>query len=138
MNIIIIIYNNLLQNVTCINNYFRVCLDLIEDDNVKIKEEYDLIKSLQILNEFNVDILPLQVRLTVDRLTLIEHCLNNQKDAYKSRQKLLTLATYLRIEGNNNRLREGKISELIAKKALEVRYIFFLYVFFYDLTSRIL
>lgn len=79
---------------------------------IKIKEEYDLIKSLQILNEFNVDILPLQVRLTVDRLTLIEHCLNNQKDACKNRQRLLMLATYLRIEGNNNRLREGKISEL--------------------------
>ncbi|XP_071653845.1 NBAS subunit of NRZ tethering complex isoform X3 [Temnothorax longispinosus] len=97
----------------------KTCLDLIEDDNVKIKEEYDLIRSLQILNEFNIDILPLQVRLTVDKLTLIEHCLNNQRDAYKNRQRLLTLATYLRIEGNNSRLREGKISELIAKKALE-------------------
>ncbi|XP_011879378.1 PREDICTED: neuroblastoma-amplified sequence-like isoform X2 [Vollenhovia emeryi] len=97
----------------------KTCLDLIEDDNVKIKEEYDLIRSLQILSEFNVDILPLQVRLTVDRLTLIEHCLSNHRDAYKNRQRLLTLATYLRIEGNNNRLREGKISELIAKKALE-------------------
>lgn len=83
------------------------------------------------MNEFNVDILPLQVRSTVDRLTLVEHCLNNQRDAYKNRQKLLTLAIYLRIEGNNNRLREGKISNLIAKKALEVRYIhLFLYVFF--------
>ncbi|XP_039307563.1 neuroblastoma-amplified sequence isoform X2 [Solenopsis invicta] len=97
----------------------KTCLDLIEDDNTKIKEEYDLIKSLQILNEFNVDILPLQVRLTVDKLTLIEYCLNNQRDAYKNRQKLLTLAIYLRIEGNNSRLREGKILELIAKKALE-------------------
>lgn len=88
------------------------------------------------MNEFNIDILPLQIRLTVDKLTLIEHCLNNQKDAYKNRQKLLTLATYLRIEGNNNRLREGKISELIARKALEVRHVyFFLYVFFYNLIS---
>ncbi|XP_012217633.2 NBAS subunit of NRZ tethering complex-like [Linepithema humile] len=97
----------------------KTCLHLIEDDNAKIKEEYDLIKSLQILNEFNVDILPLQVRLTVDRLILIEHCLNNQRDAYKNRQRLLTLASYLRVEGNNNRLREGKVLELIAKKALE-------------------
>ncbi|XP_032685175.1 neuroblastoma-amplified sequence-like isoform X2 [Odontomachus brunneus] len=97
----------------------KACLLLIGDDNAKIKEEYDLIKSLQILNEFNVDMLPLQVRLTVDRLTLIERCLNNQKDAYKSQQRLLTLAAYLRIEGDNNRLREGKVLELIAKKALE-------------------
>lgn len=105
------------------NNPFRACLVLIEDDNVKIKEEYDLIKSLQILNEFNVNMLPLQVRLTIDRLTLIERCLNNQRDAYKSQQRLLTLAAYLRIGDDNNRLREGKVLELIAKKALEVRYI---------------
>ncbi|EFN62928.1 Neuroblastoma-amplified gene protein [Camponotus floridanus] len=98
----------------------KTCLRLIKDDNIKIKEEYNLIKSLQILNEFNVDILPLQVRLTVDKLSLIEHCLNNQRDAYKSRQRLLTLATYLRIEGNNNKLREGKVLELIAKKAFEI------------------
>lgn len=101
-------------------------MDLIEDDNVNIKEEYDLIKSLQILNEFNIDILPLQVRLTVDRLNLIERCLNNQKDAYKNQQRLLMLATYLRIEGNSSRLREGKILELIAKKAFEVRYSYLL------------
>lgn len=96
---------------------------------MKIKEEYDLIKSLQILNEFNVDILPLQVRLTADRLILIEHCLDSQWDAYKSRQRLLTLASYLRVEGSNNRLREGKVLELIAKKALEVKcsFIFFLF-----------
>ncbi|XP_014468091.1 PREDICTED: neuroblastoma-amplified sequence-like [Dinoponera quadriceps] len=97
----------------------KTCLLLIKDDNVRIKEEYDLIKSLQILSEFNVDMLPLQVRLTADKLTLIERCLNNQRDAYKNRQRLLTLAAYLRIEGNNSRLREGKVLELIAKKALE-------------------
>ncbi|XP_020298354.1 neuroblastoma-amplified sequence-like [Pseudomyrmex gracilis] len=97
----------------------KTCLNLIEDDNGKIKEERDLIKSLQILNEFNIDMLPLQVRLTTDKLTLIEHCLNSQRDAYKCEQRLLTLATYLRIEGNNKRCREGKILELIAKKALK-------------------
>lgn len=58
---------------------------------------------------------------------MIEHCLNNQRDAYKSRQRLLTLATYLRIEGNNNKLREGKVLELVAKKAFEVRYIHLFY-----------
>ena len=123
------IYNlcNSLLNIIYKNNCSRTCLRLIEDDNVKIKEEYDLIKSLQILNEFNVDILPLQVRLIEDKLILIENCLNNQRDAYKNRQRLLTLAVYLRIEGNNNKLREGKVLELIAKKAFEVRYIHFLH-----------
>ncbi|XP_076751683.1 NBAS subunit of NRZ tethering complex [Xylocopa sonorina] len=99
----------------------RACLHLIADDNAQIKEEYDLINSLQILNEFNIDILPLQVRLMQDRLKLIEDCLNKREDAHKSRQRLLTLASYLRIEMNNSRAREGKVLELIAKKALEIK-----------------
>ncbi|XP_071861564.1 NBAS subunit of NRZ tethering complex isoform X2 [Bombus fervidus] len=99
----------------------RACLHLIIDDNAQIKEEYDLINSLQILNEFYIDILPLQVRLMQDRLQLIKDCLNKRVDAHKSRQRLLTLANYLRIERNNSRMREGKVLELIAKKALEVK-----------------
>nr|XP_033341499.1 neuroblastoma-amplified sequence-like isoform X1 [Megalopta genalis] len=99
----------------------RTCLHLITDDNPQIKEEYDLINSLQILNEFNINILPLQVRLMQDRLKLIEDCLNRRDDAHKSRHRLLTLATYLRIEMNNSRAREGKVLELIAKKALEIK-----------------
>ncbi|KAK9304884.1 hypothetical protein QLX08_003941 [Tetragonisca angustula] len=99
----------------------RACLHLIVDHNVQIKEEYDLINSLQILNEFDIDILPLQVRLMQDRLQLIKDCLNKREDAYKSRQRLLTLAYYLRIERNSSKMLEGKILELIAKKALEVK-----------------
>nr|XP_034172180.1 neuroblastoma-amplified sequence-like isoform X2 [Osmia lignaria] len=99
----------------------RACLHLIADDNPRIKEEYDLINSLQILTEFNIDILPLQVRLMQDRLRLIQDCLNTREDAHKCRQRLLTLANYLRIERNNGRTREGKVLELIAKKALEIK-----------------
>lgn len=104
-------------------NDFRTCLHLILDDNYIIREEYDLINSLQILNEFNVDILPLQVRSTQDKLKLIEDCLNKREDAYKSRQRLLMLANYLHIEKNSTRLREGKVLELVAKKALQVNFI---------------
>lgn len=72
------------------------------------------------MNEFNINILPLQVRLMQDRLQLIKDCLNKREDAHRSRQRLLTLANYLQIERNNSRMREGKVLELIAKKALEV------------------
>ncbi|XP_057318854.1 NBAS subunit of NRZ tethering complex-like [Microplitis mediator] len=99
----------------------RACIHLIEDENPLIQEEYDLINSLQILNEFNINILPLQVRLCHDRLKLIESCLNNKRDAYKRQQRLLTLATYLNIEGKNKRNREGKILELIAEKAYQAK-----------------
>ena len=101
-------------------NFFRACLHLILDENPLIKEEYDLIDSLQILDEFNINILPLQVRLIKDKIKLIQDCLESRENVYKSRQKLLNLAKYLHIDRNNARLREGRILELIARKALEV------------------
>lgn len=76
---------------------------------------------MQILNEFNIDILPLQVRLLKEKITLIENCLNNKSNAYKSKQKLLNLANYLRIESKNIKLREGKVLDLIAKKAFDLK-----------------
>ncbi|XP_048513808.1 NBAS subunit of NRZ tethering complex-like isoform X2 [Athalia rosae] len=99
----------------------KACLYLIQDDNPDIKEEYELISSLQILNDFNVNILPLQVRFSQDRIKLIESCLNSQEDAYKSTQRLLTLASYLRVEKYNPRTRDGKVLELIAQKAYQVK-----------------
>lgn len=101
--------------------FFRECLSLITDDDARIKEEYDLIQSLQILNEFHIQILPLQVRKTSNKMKLIEDCLNSQKDAYKKKQKLLNLSNYLRIEKKNNKLREGKVLNLVASKAFELK-----------------
>ncbi|XP_043281636.1 neuroblastoma-amplified sequence-like [Venturia canescens] len=98
----------------------KACLHLITDDNPMIREEFELINSLQILNEFNIKILPLQVRSSQDRLKLIENCLENREDAYKRQQRLLTLANYLRIEGNNKRMREGKVLQLIAEKSYQL------------------
>lgn len=94
---------------------------MVPDDNERIKEEYDLIESLQILNEFYINILPLQVRMTHERIKLIEDCLNSRNDAYKNKQKLLNLSKYLKVEKKNNRLREGKVLSLIAKKACEMK-----------------
>lgn len=99
---------------------FRACLHLIADENPRIKEEYNLIDSLKILDEFNTNILPLQVRLTKDKIKLIETCLQSWDTAYKNRQKLLNLGKYLHIHLNNGKLREGTIFQLIAQKALEV------------------
>ncbi|XP_043477356.1 neuroblastoma-amplified sequence-like [Leptopilina heterotoma] len=98
----------------------KACLHLIADENPRIKEEYNLIDSLKILDEFNTNILPLQVRLTKDKIKLIETCLQSWDTAYKNRQKLLNLGKYLHIHRNNAKLREGRIFQLIAQKALEV------------------
>lgn len=99
----------------------KACLHLIADENPRIKEEYNLIDSLKILDEFNTNILPLQVRLTKDKIKLIETCLQSWDTAYKNRQKLLNLGKYLHIHLNNGKLREGTIFQLIAQKALEVK-----------------
>lgn len=72
------------------------------------------------MDEFNTNILPLQVRLTNDKIKLIETCLRSWDTAYKNRQKLLNLGKYLHIHRNDEKLREGRIYELIARKALEV------------------
>ncbi|KAF7993079.1 hypothetical protein HCN44_005860 [Aphidius gifuensis] len=95
------------------------CLHLIDDDNLLIKKEYDLINSLQILEEFNINILPLHVRLCPDKIKLIENCLNNSINGYKKINKILKLAEYLNIDSKNKRLREGKILQLIANKSFE-------------------
>ncbi|XP_014228300.1 neuroblastoma-amplified sequence-like [Trichogramma pretiosum] len=103
----------------------RECLQLISFNEKTIKEEYDLLESLQILHEFNVDILPIQVRMTQDKLKLINDCLDSKLDAYKNKQKLLNLAEYLRVENRNSKLRENKVLSLIARKAYEIRdYVF--------------
>ena len=99
---------------------FRTCLRLIADENSTIREEFDLINALQILNEFNIHILPVQVRSCHDKLKLIDNCLNNHKEGYKRQQRLLTLANYLRIEGNNKALRDIKVLELIAQRSYEI------------------
>lgn len=39
---------------------FRSCLLLISDDHMEIREELDLIASLQILSDFGVTMLPIQ------------------------------------------------------------------------------
>ena len=56
-----------------------------------------------------------------DRIKLIEDCLNSKSDAYKNKQKLLNLANYLRIDSKNVKIREGKVLDLIAKKAFEIK-----------------
>lgn len=97
----------------------KTCLHLITEDNAEIQEELDLIASLQVLNDFGVDLLPVQVRLCPDRLKLIDLCVNGQANAYKETQKLLSLAHMLRVCGNDARHREGIVLIKIAEAAFE-------------------
>ncbi|XP_067999116.1 NBAS subunit of NRZ tethering complex-like [Melanerpes formicivorus] len=77
----------------------RHCLQLIVDCPSAIQEELDLIRALGYLEEFGVKILPLQVRLCSDRLSLIKDCLAQMSTNYKQSAKLLGLANLLRVAG---------------------------------------
>ncbi|XP_045779272.1 neuroblastoma-amplified sequence-like isoform X2 [Maniola jurtina] len=96
----------------------KCCLMLIEDGNKEIEQELDLISALPILAAFNLSILPIQVRLCEDRMTLIEDCLQSDSNAYLASHKLLKLAKLLRIAGDDEQTREGQVLVVVGEYAL--------------------
>ncbi|XP_063995592.1 NBAS subunit of NRZ tethering complex-like [Diachasmimorpha longicaudata] len=98
----------------------KACLNLIDEDDKVVQKEFDLINALQVLDEFSLNILPLQVRNCPNKLKLIENCLDTCEGAYKRQQRLLTLSSYLHIDNHNTKHREGKILSLIANKSFDV------------------
>ncbi|KAJ8270630.1 hypothetical protein GJAV_G00117350 [Gymnothorax javanicus] len=97
----------------------RSCLQLISDCPPDIQEELDLISALSQLEEFGVNILPLQVRLRTDRLTLIEECIRECPAAYKQSTVLLGLAGLLQVAGDDESKRKGQVLTLLAEQALQ-------------------
>ncbi|XP_042359181.1 neuroblastoma-amplified sequence [Plectropomus leopardus] len=97
----------------------RACLQLITDCSPTIQEELDLISALSQLEDFSVSILPLQVRLRSDRLSLIEECIAHCPTAYKQSTTLLNLASLLRVAGDDKDARKGQVLTLLAEQALQ-------------------
>ncbi|XP_059585522.1 NBAS subunit of NRZ tethering complex isoform X2 [Alligator mississippiensis] len=96
----------------------RCCLQLIEDCPSAIQEELDLIRAFSYLEEFGVTILPLQVRLCSDRLTIIKDCIAQLPTNYKQSAKLLGLANLLRVAGDDQMERKGQVLILLVEQAL--------------------
>ncbi|XP_075454502.1 NBAS subunit of NRZ tethering complex isoform X2 [Ascaphus truei] len=96
----------------------RSCLQLIADCPSNVHEELDLIRSLGYLEEFGVKILPLQVRLCSNRLSLIKKCIAQCATSYKQSAKLLALANLLRVAGDVETERKGQVLTLLAEQAL--------------------
>uniref|UniRef100_A0A8C6ML87 NBAS subunit of NRZ tethering complex n=1 Tax=Nothobranchius furzeri TaxID=105023 RepID=A0A8C6ML87_NOTFU len=99
--------------------FVRACLQLITDGPPAIQEELDLISALSQLEDFSVRILPLQVRLRSDRLSLIEECIARCPTAYNQSTTLLSLASLLRVSGDNEAKRRGQVLTLLAEQALK-------------------
>uniref|UniRef100_A0A670I1X9 NBAS subunit of NRZ tethering complex n=1 Tax=Podarcis muralis TaxID=64176 RepID=A0A670I1X9_PODMU len=97
----------------------RSCLQLITDCPPVVQEELDLIRALSYLEEFGVKILPLQVRLCSDRLSLIKECLLQLPTSYKQSAKLLGLANLLKVAGDDQMERKGQVLILLVEQALQ-------------------
>ncbi|XP_051501521.1 NBAS subunit of NRZ tethering complex-like isoform X3 [Myxocyprinus asiaticus] len=104
-------------NDSCMN-LARSCLLLITDCPPLVQEELDLISALSRLDEFGVKVLPLQVRLRMDRLSLIKECISQCPTAYKQSTQLLNLARLLRVAGDDEAKRKGQVLTLLAEQAL--------------------
>ncbi|XP_045405017.1 neuroblastoma-amplified sequence [Lemur catta] len=96
----------------------RCCLQLITDRPPAIQQELDLIQALGCLEEFGVKILPLQVRLCSDRISLIKECISQSPTCYKQSAKLLGLAELLRVAGEDPEERRGQVLILLVEQAL--------------------
>lgn len=96
----------------------RLCLQLITDCPPLVQEELDLISALSRLEQFGVKILPLQVRLRTDRLSLIKECISQCPTAYRQSLLLLSLARLLRVAGDDEAKRKGQVLTLLAEQAL--------------------
>nr|XP_042904334.1 neuroblastoma-amplified sequence [Parasteatoda tepidariorum] len=99
----------------------KSCLNLIEDVPSSIEEEFDLISSLSLLQELGVVILPLQVRLCENRMTIVQEALQKKAKNYKKSAKIMKLAFLLRAGTSNNHEREGKVWTLLGDHAFQVK-----------------
>uniref|UniRef100_A0AAY5EXF8 Sec39 domain-containing protein n=1 Tax=Electrophorus electricus TaxID=8005 RepID=A0AAY5EXF8_ELEEL len=96
----------------------RSCLRLISDCPPLIQEELDLITALSRLEDFGVKVLPLQVRLQDDRLSLLKQCMCQCSMAYKQSTQMLDLAWLLHVAGGDEARRKGQVLTLLAEQAL--------------------
>ncbi|CAL4164619.1 unnamed protein product [Meganyctiphanes norvegica] len=94
-------------------------LRLIESEHEDIKREKDLINAIQILPDFGINKLPLQVRLCEDKFNLIQECLTTQKGSYRHGSRLLQLSSLLRVCEGDSEAREAAVLTAVGKAALK-------------------
>ncbi|KAF8777200.1 Neuroblastoma-amplified sequence like protein [Argiope bruennichi] len=99
----------------------KSCLKLIEDVPASIEDEFDLISSISLLKEFGVTILPLQVRLCENRMSIVKEALQKKERNYKKSHKIMKLANLLRAGNISTHEREGKVLTLIGEHAFEAK-----------------
>ncbi len=84
-----------------------------------IEEERDLIASMKLIAGFEYNILPVQVRINTDRLSIIKSILKNNCDSYKDHDNLLKLASFLKIGSKESQNQQPEVMLMIAEHSLE-------------------
>ena len=79
----------LVTSISC-----RLCLGLFEEVPPAIQSELNLIASLSLLDDFGVNILPVQVRLCENKLDIIRNVLDGSHNAYKQHEKVEALLSW--------------------------------------------
>ena len=112
--------------ITCKKDYKdnkALLLELSQLDPVvkqciqRIELESDLIAAMKLIAEFELNMLPVQVRLSTNRLQILKDILRVNSYAYQDWEKLLQLATLVRI-GTDGSQSEAVL--LIAEHALDM------------------
>ncbi len=71
------------------NMYIRACLGLFSIPGPAIQWELNLIASLSLLDDFHVNMLPVQVRLCENKLDIVRAVLDSSPSAYRKYDKVL-------------------------------------------------
>ncbi|KAF6217296.1 hypothetical protein GE061_001650 [Apolygus lucorum] len=99
-------------------SFAKACLFLIKDDHVDINTEIDLIQGLRYLNEIGVNLIPVQVRQSQDRMKLLQLCFDKNRHLYKKPNFVYKLGAKLRVCGDDMPLRQNMITEKLARVSL--------------------
>lgn len=67
---------------------FRACLGLFSSPASEVQKELNLIASLALLDDFQVSMLPVQVRLCENKLDIVRSVLDSSPTAYKKYDKV--------------------------------------------------
>ena len=94
------------------------CLSLITAQDEEIQEERDLISAVHLMADYGLDMPPLKIRLSQNRLVLIDQVLKHGGKAYKNTSRLVRLGQLLRAGGAKNEDLDGQIYVRIAETAL--------------------
>lgn len=95
----------------------QICLSLIKDKSSTIQSELDLIQAVNLLNQFDITLIPLQIRLLPNKTDVIDMCLDNNVTNYKKIDKLLNIGKLLGIHQEAQTNMVGVIKQKCAESA---------------------